>query len=120
MYTVQIAARLKSFDNTSDLQKKPEVGNYRVLLSIHDKVLSGILAGRLRDLPRSNTGSSVFQVKSTENHKQFCNKNNDRQNTWDSAQGGCVCVLLNPKKIYTCFLTNLHGLKMTQLYIENN
>ena len=66
-----MAARLKSSDNTrtSDLQKKPEGGNYRVLLSIRDKVFSGILAGRLRDMPFNNTGSSVFQVEGAGHRK---------------------------------------------------
>lgn len=66
MHTLQIAARLKSSDNTSDVQKKPGVGNYRVLLSICDKVVSGILAGRLRDMPINNIGSSIFSSRGEE------------------------------------------------------
>jgi len=46
-----MAARLKGSDNTSDLQKKPEVGNYRIGLSIRDKVFSGILAGSRSEIP---------------------------------------------------------------------
>jgi len=50
-------ARLKSSDNKSDLQKKPEVGNYRVFLLIRNQVFSGILAGKLREMPINTTGS---------------------------------------------------------------
>jgi hypothetical protein len=50
-FTLQTPARLKSSDNTSDLQKQSETGNYNVLLSIRDKVFSGILDDRLKEMP---------------------------------------------------------------------